>query len=121
MRATRLRAFSALVGQTILELALPGTMPITFRDLIDFRAFFQQVLNRAGVGNVRYGEIDTRKRYMTRIGKELRAYRRTGNVEHLLNIAVYAWLESVRPEHRKQHWDATAESATRAEMGGNIA
>ncbi len=81
----------------------------------------QAMLNRAGVGNLRYGSPATRKRYMTRLGKELRAYRKTGNAEHLFNIGVYAWLETVTPQHLHQFFDMTAESATRGEMGGHIA
>ena len=53
---------------------------------------------------------------MTRLGLELKAYRRTGNRELLLNIANYSWLESVAPENKKFHWDNTAESATRGKI-----
>lgn len=58
---------------------------------------------------------------MTRLSKELKAYRRSGNAEQLMNIAVYAFLESAAPENKLIHWDAAADSATRSEMGGNIA
>lgn len=117
---TRIRPYHFQMPETILELKLPGTLPIPFQDLVEFRAFMQQCLNRAGVGNLRYGPPAVRKKYMTRIRKEFRAYTKTGNAEHLFNIAVYCWLETVQPQHRNQHWDDTAESATRGEMGGNI-
>jgi len=58
---------------------------------------------------------------MTRLSKELKAYRKDGNIEQLLNIAVYAFLESVAPENPKIHWNAAADSVTRGEMGGEIA
>ncbi len=54
---------------------------------------------------------------MTRLGLELRAYRRSGNREHLLNIANYAYLESQAPENRNFHWDNRAESVTRGHAG----
>lgn len=52
-------------------------------------------------------------RYMTRLGLELQAYRRTGNTEHLYNIANYAHLEAYAPENGKFHYDDKAESVTR--------
>ena len=41
------------------------------------------------------------------------AYQKSGNREHLLNIANYAWLESLMPENSKFHWDDKVESVTR--------
>lgn len=121
MRSTRLKPYRLEAGETILELKLPGTLPISMDDLVDLRAFLQCVVNRAGVGNVRYGEAATRKKYLTRMRKELRAYAKTGNGENLFNVAVYAWLETLRPQHRHFHFNMNAESVTRGEMGGNIA
>jgi hypothetical protein len=74
--------------------------------------------NRIAVGTIRYGEIDARKAYMTRIEKELAAYKRTGNQEHLFNLANYAYLESVAPQHPKSHHDPHVKSVTRRSMGG---
>jgi hypothetical protein len=82
-----------------------------------FIEFAQQQANRLAFGYPRYeaaqGGPSKTNRYMTRLGLELRAYRRTGNREHLLNIANYAWLESQAPENNKFHWDKTADSVTR--------
>ena len=50
---------------------------------------------------------------MTRLVMETKAYRRSGNREHLLNIANYAYLESICPENPKFHFDPEAKSATR--------
>lgn len=69
--------------------------------------------NRIIQGHCRYGSANRRQRYLTRMRKELEAYERTGNMEHLINIANYAHLESYAPENRKFHYDPTAPSATR--------
>lgn len=44
---------------------------------------------------------------------ELKAYKKTGNEEHLLNIANYCHLESFAPENKKFHYDNTVDSVTR--------
>lgn len=121
MKPTRITPYSLQAPDVVLELKLPGTLPIPLEELADLRAFMQAMLYRAGVGNLRYGSPATRKKYLTRLFKELRAYRKTGNAEHLFNVAVYAWLETMTPEHPNQHFSMAAESATRAEMGGAIA
>lgn len=79
-------------------------------------AFLQQVANRLSMGRHRYGDPDKGKQYMRKLEMELRAYKKTGNYEQLLNIAVYAWLESVAPENGKFHFDATVESVTRGKV-----
>lgn len=108
-----------------IVLKVPDSLPLcNDKSAVEFRYFLQAVANRRCVGAYRYEGCDgpdRRKRYMTRLSKELRAYRKSGNVEHLFNIAVYAFLESAAPENRKAHWDAAVESVTRGEMGGNIA
>jgi hypothetical protein len=86
-----------------------------------FIEFVQHQVNRLAFGYAQY-EIKTggpcrEARYMKRLGLELRAYRRTGNREHLVNIANYAWLESQAPENKRFHWDATVGSATRGKAG----
>jgi hypothetical protein len=77
--------------------------------------FMQKMLNRLMTGYLRYGEMDRSQNYMTRLLMELKAYKRTGNCEHLYNIANYAFLESQCPENKKFHFDATVQSATRKE------
>lgn len=104
-----------------LELELPDSLVLSSRVLSEFRAFLQAMCNRRIVGALRYGaKPNRRQKYMTRLSKELRAYRSEGNFEQLLNIAVYAYLESAAPENSKLHWNAYADSITRADMGGNI-
>jgi len=117
----RLKPCHILLPDTVLELRIPGTLPIPMQDLADLRLFMQAMLNRAGVGNLRYGAPASRKKYMRRLALELAAYRKTGNGEHLFNIAVYAWLETVAPQHKHQHFNMAAESVTRGKLGGNIA
>ena len=105
-----------------IELRVPESVPLDPRILVEFRAFLQAVVNRRCVGALRYGDRPrTSQRYMSRLSRELRAYRRDGNAEQLMNIAVYAFLESAAPENKKLHWNATADSITRKEFGGAIA
>ncbi len=117
-----LRPYQILHDDLVIELRAPGSIPLDPQTTGEFRAFLQQVVNRRCVGALRYGDRPKKKqRYMTRLSKELKAYRKDGNIEQLLNIAVYAFLESVAPENPKIHWNAAADSVTRGEMGGEIA
>ncbi len=75
--------------------------------------FLQMQANRYGFGNARYGEPRASKKYLTKLKKELKAYQREGNMEQLLNIGVYAFLESLAPENKKFHFDPYRESVTR--------
>lgn len=98
----------------ILDIRLPDNAKLSPRTTIDYRDFLQHTANRIVVGEIRYGSPNRMKRYLSRLEKELGAYRRTGNIEHLYNIANYAFLESVAPEHKKQNFDPTVKSATRS-------
>lgn len=72
--------------------------------------------NRILQGHARYGLPDKKAKYLTRLGLELAAYKKTGNAEHLFNVANYAVLEAEAPEHPKFHFDPLAISATRGRM-----
>jgi hypothetical protein len=86
------------------------------RDPRPAKKFAQKMLNRLMVGQWRYGAIKTtQQQFMTRLGKEYQAYKKTGNAEHLINIANYAFLESETPENKRYHFDATATSVTRGD------
>lgn len=98
----------------MLELKRPESLPWSKED-IEFQFFLQMMVNRKLVGGIRYGAIQKRQKYMTRLEKELKAYKKTGNSEQLINIAVYAFLESFAPENKKFHFDANAKSVTRKE------
>lgn len=87
------------------------------RVLKQFTSFLQSMLNRLWVGGLRYGPPERRKRYMSRLLAETDAYKASGNREQLLNIAVYCFLESVAPEHKKFHDNANADSVTRKKFG----
>jgi hypothetical protein len=78
-----------------------------------FREFATKMVKRLAQGFARYGAPDRRKKYLTRLVLELRAYRKTGNAEHLYNIANYAHLESIAPEHPKFHHESGVDSVTR--------
>ena len=77
------------------------------------KSFMQLQLNRLGVGELRYGPPHKRKKYLTRLKKELAAYEKSGNAEHLLNLCNYGILEWTRPEHPDHHWNAAVDSVTR--------
>lgn len=105
-----------------LELEIPDSIRLDERTTVHFRSFLQAVVNRRAVGVLRYGDKPTRrKRYQRRLAMEFKKYRAEGNFEQLLNIAVYAFLESEAPENKKFHFDPLAASATREALGGNIA
>jgi hypothetical protein len=82
-----------------------------------FKDFTQKMANRLLVGFIRYGPPKVEKHYMTRMIMEVKAYKRTGNVEHLYNVANYALLEICAPEHPRHHFDGSVDSATRGKMG----
>ena len=107
----------------ILELKIPESLdrllPTQVR--IDLHSFLQAFLNRALVGQMRYGDPRAKKQYATRKELEAAEYWNGGNFENLLNEAVYCWLESQAPENKRFHFDPTAASATRERLGGHIA
>lgn len=82
-----------------------------------FVRFVQGMMNRLIVGHWRHNSPDRRKRYLSRLKAELAEYKRTGNAEHLYNIANYALLESIAPEHGKFHYDDKVESVTMKGFG----
>jgi len=47
---------------------------------------------------------------------EVKAYKKTGNIEYLYNAANYCVLESLAPENNKFHYDEYASSATRGKI-----
>jgi len=99
-----------------IVLRYPDSLERSANEHDAFRVFLQHVVNRKAVGGLRYGRIDPNQHYMTRLEKELKVYkdkRTGGNREQLLNIAVYAFLESYAPEHPHPHNDPYAKSATR--------
>jgi hypothetical protein len=68
-------------------------------------------------GYIRYGPQHVGLLYLSRLEKELKVYKRTGNYEHLINVAVYVILERIAPEHPKHHYDPYSDSITRKEFG----
>lgn len=87
------------------------------QESVEFQWFLQLMQNRRLVGGLRYGPINRRKKYQTRLSKELKVYRASGNAEQLINIAVYSFLEFYAPENKKYHFDNNADSVTRKEIG----
>ena len=99
--------------------------PIRFPDSIKldheatqgFKQFLQNMADRYMVGGVRYGKPANIRKYLSRLKTELKSYEKTGNIEHLLNVANYAFLESHAPERKKVHHDPTVDSVTRKKFG----
>ncbi len=79
--------------------------------------FFQRMANRLLVGQLRYGEPVARQKYFERLKLEVKAYQKTGNAEHLINIANYSCLEEIAPCHPKFHFNSEVESVTRKKFG----
>jgi hypothetical protein len=99
-----------------IELTIPDSIKYDEQSLINFRAFLQAMLNRRMVGTLRYSaKADRRQKYLTRLTRELKAYKESQNFEQLLNIANYCFLESEAPQRGKINWNPAAESVTREE------
>lgn len=79
-------------------------------------SFVSQMRYRLHIGQHRYGSADRRQLYWKRLLLETAAFKRTGNAEHLYNIANYCLLESLTPSHPKYHVDSKVESVTRGKL-----
>ena len=84
---------------------------------IRFINFIQHQVNRLIVGGFRYGPASSTQKYHERAMAELRAYRRTHNLQHLRDLANYCFLESEAPAFKDAYYDDTAPSATRRKFG----
>lgn len=78
-----------------------------------FNGFIQEMANRIAQGYCRYGPPKASRNYLDRMKLEMKAYEKTGNREHLRNIANYCHLEDYAPQHKKSHFDSTVKSVTR--------
>lgn len=85
-------------------------------DYNSIKYFLQKMVNRLIVGHERYGPPHNKQKYLKRLKLELKAYDKDGNIEHLINVANYCYLESVAPQSSKAHLDITVESATRGKL-----
>lgn len=97
----------------IIRLEIPDSFELKNQKKQIFKMFTQTMLNRLFVGEVRYGPAKKEQKYLTRLTKELKAYKKTGNAEQLINIANYCILEWIAPEHPKHHFNPNVESVTR--------
>ena len=106
----------------LIKIKVPPSLA-RVRDLRLLVEWFQQLANRLLVGALRY-EIhgpQPENMCLSRLRTELKAYERNGNREHLRNLANYAYLESVAPQHPRHHDDPLTRSATRRKFGGRRA
>lgn len=101
-----------------MEFTIKWSIKVMAKQWKDVQLFMQQMANRLIQGHHQYGAPRKEQCYMSRMIMEMKAYRRTGNREHLLNIANYCLLETMAPENPKYHFDAAVESVTRRQFGG---
>lgn len=87
--------------------------------LAAFKKFVQQMANRLVVGTFQYdkGKPVKAAKYLTRLEAEIKAYRETGNQEHLINASNYCFLEIQAPEHKKSNFKHESKSITRDVLG----
>lgn len=107
-----------------LEIKIPDKLAQKMPEevLENFRGFLQLLANRRAHGwaqyeRHRFGRPERRQRYARRLKREVRVYDKTGNFEHLLNVAVYCHLESEAPENPRFHFEANVDSVTREDFG----
>lgn len=81
-----------------------------------YQKFCQQMANALAVGHAQYGHPSVEQKYMKRAELELHNYKSTGNALKLRDLANYCLLESLCPQNKKFHFDATAESSSRKAM-----
>lgn len=103
-----------------INIVIPDRVGIKESEKSELKVFMQKMANRYAVGHMRYGTPKVSQEYMTRLSKELAAYKKTGNREQLFNIANYAFLESYAPENSKSHLDDTVDSVTRKKKVAHI-
>lgn len=77
--------------------------------------FLSSMTKRLIQGHARYGVPSKEKGYLSRLKKEIAAYSKTGNREHLINAANYCLLEDLEPQNKKYHFDPEARSVTRSD------
>lgn len=94
---------------TTIQLKWSNTAPL----VPHLSQFLQGMLDRLVVGHFRYGPPNPEKEYAGRATKELKAYARTGNKEHLRNAANYCLLEFAAPSHPSPYDSKVVRSATR--------
>jgi hypothetical protein len=87
--------------------------------------FMQGMVNRMIHGFIKYGHV-MRKEYVPDsipcLVQRLKKYKETGNTEWLIDIANYAMMEFMRPNHKKAHYRATSseESPGAVLVGGQV-
>ena len=97
----------------MIHLFEPEGITVKIHKIQIFKMFAQSMLNRLYVGELRYGSPSAKQKYFSRMDKEMKAYGKTGNAEHLINIANYCVLEWIAPQHPNHHFDPGVKSVTR--------
>ncbi len=101
--------------KTTLELKIIPNTTLNYRRI---REILQESLDLLYIGHYRYGIPNAKKLYFTRLRAELRAYKRSGIRQHLINIINYAILEILAPEHPNHHWSKRDPNSVTRHLGG---
>jgi hypothetical protein len=87
-----------------LHVDIPDSIELDERTTKEFEMFLQAMTDLRVLGARQYGDRPRSKRdYLTKLKRELNFYITSGDHEHLLNIANYAFFESAAPEHPNYH------------------
>lgn len=100
-----------------MEIFWSAALKLSKRTEHTFQQYCQRMANRIMQGHARYGEPKQGLQWIERAELELKAYKRTGNAEHLFNLSNYGFLEYLAPEHPKFHEDGSVGSVTRGAKG----
>lgn len=85
--------------------------------------FVQKMKNRIVVSHYKYGWI--RESYpeisdaIASLEERLDLYKKTGNLEHLVDVANFAMIEFMRPRHGNAHFEATDSDKSPGLVGGS--
>jgi hypothetical protein len=90
----------------------------------EWSPLFEKLMrNRLLVGRFRYGRMDDPAKgdydMLSSIRDRLKAYERTGNLEHLVDVANLALVEFVHSRHANRHFDAGDDSPEGRRLRGD--
>jgi hypothetical protein len=73
--------------------------------------FLQGMINRLAVGYHRYGPLDPKRaNWVKTLELRLEAYKETGNIDYLMDVANFAMFEWRFSQHQEAHNDPNAKS-----------
>lgn len=88
---------------------LPDAIPES--EVSGIKVFLQGMLNRIGISHFKYGNMADSYPYKVNaldcLKERLRKYEQTGNTEWLMDVANFAMIEYMFPDHEQAHFRAT--------------